>query len=228
MIAVVSFFRNSERSGQLSRFLSQVSELQRGLNNDGYNMRLIAVEGDSTDGTAAHIVSRCTRARIPFTLVDGSHGGPEFGSTEHPDRLEALSQLGNKGLSEVNVHDDAVVYVESDLLWSPTTIRALLKQLKHGVDIISPLVMAGDAFYDIFCYRALDGVRFGPFEPYSLSLVGYQVAEVGSVGSCLVMKADVARTCRIPGSEVLIGFCRVAREKGYHIFVDARERIYHP
>lgn len=228
MVAVISFFRNSESRGQLSRFLAQVAELQRGLKDDGYNMRLIAVEGDSVDDTKAKLVERCSRARIPLTLVDGSHGLREFGSTEEPDRLEALSQLGNKGLSEVDVHDDSVVYVESDLLWSPTTIRALHRQLKHGVDIISPLVFAGEHFYDVFCYRNLQGARFSPFPPYSDALVGRQVAAVGSVGSCLVMKADVARTCRIPGAEVLIGFCRVAREKGFNIFVDARERIYHP
>lgn len=228
MIAVVSFFRNSESRGQLSRFLAQVAELQRGLKDDGHPMRLIAVEGDSTDGTAAAIVAKCTRARIPFTLVDGTHGQREFGSTEDQDRLAALSQLGNKGLGAIDIHDDAVVYVESDLLWSPTTIRALLRQLKHGVDVISPLVFAGEYFYDVFCYRNLQGERFAPFSPYSNALVGRQVAEVGSVGSCLIMKADVARTCRIPGAEVLIGFCRIAREKGYHIFVDARERIYHP
>jgi glycosyltransferase involved in cell wall biosynthesis len=223
-VVIVSFFRNSARKGHLVPFFKQVRALREAL-GDKYHTRLVAVEGDSDDRTITTIETLATQINISLSMGYYSHGLREFGSTEHPTRLYHLSRLGNVGLSMVKESDDVVLYVESDLIWDASTI---VKLLDHNVDMVSPLVFAGDNFYDVFCYRDLQGNRFSPFPPYSSSLLPYGLTEVSSVGSCIVMKAVVARNCRIPEGEVLIGFCARARESGYHIYVDPLARVNHP
>lgn len=225
-VVVVSFFRNAA-GGQVRRFMQQVSWLADAMPND--RVRVAAVEGDSTDDTRGELSAYATKHQLPLQLISRSHGGRVFGSTEEADRLAALSYVGNGGLEAVHELDQVVVYVESDLIWEAASI-VQLKETLLGSDagIVAPMVWAGKHFYDVFCYRSLDGQRFSPFPPYSHAFVQDRPFEVSSVGSCLVMHAEVARTVRIPGSEVLIGFCRMAREVGYHIYVDPTVSIHHP
>lgn len=224
-VVVGSAFRNS--GGRLWGYFSQVSELRRVLFNQGHGIRLIAVEGDSVDNTAQQLLRFADDYELPIRLVTRNHGGPVFGSTEAPERMKALSYVGNGILEAVRSVDDVLVYVESDLLWKADVIVRLMSLLSQQIDVISPLVMADKAFYDIWGFRK-DGERFGPFHPYHAGLRLDQPTEVDSVGSCLVMKAQVARDVRIPDGGALVGFCQVAREQGYHVWVDARERINHP
>lgn len=227
-VAVISFFRNSARTGQLVNYFRQASALRDKLAHLNVNLRLISVEGDSSDSTRTALSSYSEAYSLRMELIPRDHGKREFGSTEEHERLETLSWVGNGGLEAVKPEDDVVLYVESDLLWDPGTIVRLIDRIGNGVWAVSPLVFAGEHFYDVFCFRALDGSRFSPFYPYSLGLDEQTFMEVSSTGSCIVMDAEVARNIRIPGAEVLIGFWRVARERGYNIFVDAAERIHHP
>lgn len=226
-LAIVSFFRNSAVRGHLGRFFEQVISLRTALSTT-HTVKLIAVEGDSTDQTRDALAHLALHHNVNMDLVIREHGQRWFDSTEEPERLKALSWLGNGGLEAVQPTDDEVLYVESDLIWDAGTIARLLGVLRPGVDIVSPLIFAGNHFYDVFCFRSLEGKRFSPFGPFSDTFAQGNFVEVGSVGSCLIMKGEVARNTRIPGSEVLIGFCRVAREQGYHIFVDAQARVNHP
>jgi hypothetical protein len=223
-VAVVSFFRNSARRGTLHRYFKQIYFLREAL-GPNYHVRLIAVEGDSEDRTCRDLETMSVQLDLSLSMGHYNHGLREFGSTEDAVRLFHLSRLGNVGLSMVKPSDDIVLYVESDLIWDSVNI---LKLMAHDVDMVSPLVFAGENFYDVFCFRDLNGHRFSPFPPYSASLSPHGLTEVSSVGSCIVMKADVARNCRIPEGEVLIGFCAHARESGFHIYVDPNARIEHP
>jgi hypothetical protein len=102
-----------------------------------------------------------------------------------------------------------------------------VRQLQPGVvDVVSPLVFAGEAFYDIWAFRK-SGIRFGPFYPFHHELVLDGLTEVDSVGSCLVMRAAVARAVRMSDG-ALVEFCNNARSRGYRVWVDAREQIRHP
>jgi len=226
--ALGSAFRNSA-GRQIRRYFSQVEELMADLTPGGHELDLILVEGDSTDNTRGELVSRAEATGLNFNLITRNHGGPEFGSTEHPERMRALSFVGNGILDGVPNHTDILFYVESDLIWTSRTLLALADQLEQKrIDVIAPLVFAGPHFYDVWGFRDLDGHRFGPFHPYSHSLKLSQPTEVGSVGSCLVMFGHVARKTRIPCGEALVGFCRVAREHGYRVWTDARQRVDHP
>jgi hypothetical protein len=89
-----------------------------------------------------------------------------------------------------------------------------------GADVVAPLVMAGEAFYDIWGFRWLDGTRWSPFEHQTLNTrFPTDLIEVGSAGSCLVMRAGVARECRIRNDYCLVGWCEDARAHGYSICV---------
>lgn len=245
-IVLGSAFRNSSNA-HITRWADQCHALEsylysipgRGIlgltQDDPLRFRVIAVEGDSINDTQAQLHRECKRRGLELDLRTCNHGGRVFGSTEDEDRLKALSLVGNAILGGVRLIDDVMVYVESDLVWSADTITRLITRVLEGYDVIAPLIFAGEHFYDVFVYRGTDGNRFSPFYPYHHSLSVNEEksilplpVEVSSVGSCLVMKADVARTCRIRNGNALLGFCEDVRSKRYKVWVDKTERIEHP
>jgi hypothetical protein len=222
-IVVGSAFRNCE--GRIDSYLQQVANLQAhaGSNN---HVRVIAVEGDSKDHTANSLIVRSARFNIDLTTVTLNHGKRHFGSTEEPERLVALSKVGNAIFDAVNEKDDVLLYVESDLLWTPHAVGSLMDMAlrrEEGFDVFAPRVMAHNAFYDTWGFRHMDGTRFSPFEKFPEHIV-----EVSSAGSCLVMRTEIARKCRIRDNYCLVGWCRDAQANGYRIGVDPRFKINHP
>lgn len=225
-IAIGSAFRNSA-GPHLSRYVNQLAKLKECCDRRGDTLRWIATEGDSRDNTRMEIMRFAEYLPISMELAIREHGGPVYASTEEPARMKALSYVGNGILESVNEVDDVLIYVESDLLWKPETLYRLIEQLEPGKDVIAPLIFAGEAFYDIWAFRK-NGHRFGPFHPYHGDLDLTQPTAVDSAGSCLVMRAEVARQCRIIEDNALVGFCKDVWSKGFAIYCDPRERIYHP
>lgn len=222
-IVVGSAFRNS--APRLGSYLARVEALRQHVGPD-HSVRVIAAEGDSIDTTRAEL------QRQPLVQhVACDHGGPWFGSTEAPERMVALSKVCNSIFEAVNEEDDVLVYVESDLLWDPATIGALIDAAANregGFDVFAPLIYAGKLFYDIWGFRHLDGTRFSPFEPLKgLHPQGY-FSEVGSVGSCLVMRGEVARRVRVRNDYCLVGWCEDARRQGYKIAACPAFSVEHP
>jgi len=227
-LAVITFFRNSARNGQVARFFTQAARLRNLLQKQGFSLRVVAVWGDCTDDTLSHILLNAEYHNLAVQTVNHDHNGPEFGSTEHPERLKALSDLGNTGLASIRPEDTAVFYVESDLVWEPATVINLLNRLNHEVHVVAPLIFAGEHFYDVFCFRK-NGERFAPFYPYHSELKhDGSLTQVDCVGSAMVMHAEVARKCRIVDNDVLIGFGRDCWAKGFTVNVDASLRVNHP
>jgi len=232
-IAIGSAFRSSTH--YLPRYFSQVSQLKQ-LVAGKHSVRVIAVEGDSQDDTRNALCRFAGTFGVNIEVRVFNHGQPWFGSTEAPERMYHLSGVGNAILDGVKAEDDVLVYVESDLLWDAPTIATLVECAHvqwRGYDIVSPLIFAGECFYDVYAFRGLDGERFAPFKPYHKSMHEYFWTEVSSVGSCLVMRADVAR-----GTEhkqairmvrgALPEFCTNARLEGYRIGVNPLLRVHHP
>jgi hypothetical protein len=121
------------------------------------------------------------------------------------------------------------VYVESDLIWGAGAIWTLIDMAlnrESGFDVFAPMIFAGDYFYDVWGYRK-NGSRFTPQPPYHPDLVN-GLTEVDSVGSCLVMRAEVAEVCRIRNDYALVGWCEDARAHGYKIAVHPNLKVYHP
>lgn len=220
MMTIISMFRSMPEA-YLSRYFAQVSGLPGGAH-------IIAVEGDSADDTRARLRRHLERSGRSFDLVIHEHGGPHYGQVTDPERFRQRTGCKNAGLDRVPASADVVVYVEGDLIWTAADFVSLAGKLEDGVDVIAPSVWAGYSFYDIWGFRDLDGRWFESGPPYSPSLNDDELTEVGSAGSCLVMRAQVAHMCRMTDEEEIVGFCKDARSKGFRIFTDWNTRIYHP
>lgn len=229
-IAIGSAFRNCGPNAM--RYMERVRALQDWIEDEG-TVRVIAVEGDSVDNTRQALSVAAEYHNIPLDLVTCNHGGPMFGSTEAPERMVALSKVGNAIFDAVQPTDDLLFYVESDLIWEPEVADDLLR-FAYGqamnYDVFAPLVMAGRAFYDIWGFRWLNGERWSPFvldaDPVKSAARKDDVLEVSSVGSCLAMRGEVARNVRIRNEYCLVGWCEDARAQGYRIGVHCGLRVH--
>ncbi len=226
-VAIGSAFRNA--SGRhIKTYTKQVYALADMASPLGWTVRIIAAEGDSETAARRQLEANLRGSnQVPAQLVDASHGGPVFGSTEDPARFEALTKVGNTILGAVRETDDVLLYVESDLLWEPATMISLIQRLSDDVKVVAPLVFAGDMFYDVFAFRK-DGERFYGLPPYHKGLKSEGLTEVDSVGSCLAINGLIARQFRMPPGGVLVGWCDAVRKAGHKIWVDANLRINHP
>lgn len=239
-IAIISAFRNSE-SRLLRYFLQVEALLLHGRKTDpDLSVRVIAVEGDSTDKTKTQLRNAKKIFNLPFNVkvVTHNHGKREFSSTEDTDRLEALTGVMKAGLSEADSSkDDVVLYVESDLIWNPHQVGSLIDMAlrqEKGFDIFAPMIWAGKdhlgrrIFYDIWGFRK-NGARFSPFYPYTSEyLSNLQVSEIDSAGSCLAFRSEIAEKVEVSGSNGLVSFCESARKSGYKIAVAPQFYVEHP
>lgn len=224
-IVIGSAFRNSRH--RLREYFARVQALKAAWPQ--HTIRVIAVEGDSTDDTRERLGYEAAQWNINCDVRTCNHGGPVFGSVETLTRFQALSKVGNAIFDGVLPTDDVLIYVESDLLWTPGAMDSLLEALiTSDYNIVAPLIMAGDLFYDIWAYRGLDERRFSPFYPYYPGIEKGQPIEVGSVGSCLMMLGNPARDARILDDNCLVGWCKNARQWGYRIGVVPTVIVRHP
>jgi hypothetical protein len=232
-IALMSMFRNMA-GAPINRYFRQVANLSDHLKEWDHTLHLKLGVGDCVDETELQLARygealHRTGDIGQIDIIERSHGGPVYGSTEEPERLKALSFVVNGVLNFISPDIDQVIYVESDLIWEPMMWLRLLSKLKSGTDVVAPLIFAGQAFYDTWGFRDLSGGRYGPFLPYNGDLKhNGELTEVSSVGSAFVMRGDVARTCRIRDDYSLVGLHRDVRAKGFHVWVDAKEKVVHP
>lgn len=242
---VVSAFRASPRA-HVRRWAAQCSSLRAHLRTIHYgSVRVSAVEGDSDDNgaTVTYLREECAHHNLDLTISHCHHGRPRYASVEHPDRMAALSKVNAAMLDSILPTDDIVVYAESDLQWDPVTVGELISLLlrQSKFQVVSPMIFAGDLFYDVWAFRGLDGERFSPFPPHHSSLARRDSAryltcdpttddllEVSSVGSCLVMHGTVAREVRITNDGALVGWCAAARASGHRIAVVPELVVRHP
>lgn len=235
-IVIVSLFRNM--STRINAYFQQVRALQDHVGPD-HPVQVIAVEGDSHDDTERELGKFAELWQVPLELVKHDHGGPEFGSTEDPERLEALTGVLKAGLDAAReiagkVDDPVVLYVESDLKWHPHQAGSVIDlafRREDGFDVVAPMVFAGQAFYDIWGFVGRDGERFSPYAPFHRSLLrrNKTIIEVSGVGSCFALRGDaLEKIRRVAGKEALRSFCKVARMAKLRIGVAPAFRIEHP
>ncbi|HXU05425.1 MAG TPA: hypothetical protein VN903_30915 [Polyangia bacterium] len=222
-IALGGMFRNSTR--YLERYFRQVNDLADALGRRQHRLRLVLAEGDSTDTTWVELAQR-TRI-FDAVLVKRDHGLRHWGSEDVPDRWRALSWVCNGILDHVTADIDALVYVETDLIWTPDTMLALLAHLEQ-VPAVAPMCFAGEAFYDIWGHIK-GGINFGPFPPYHDDLLPPPaLTQVDSAGSCLVLRGEVARCVRYGPDDLVRGLGRSIYQQGYSLWVDPALRVDHP
>jgi hypothetical protein len=226
-IVVGSAFRDA--AGYVERHMRQVRELEDHAGGD-HTVRVLAVEGDSSDKTRRALAVWAHTFDLELQLNTHNHGLPPMGSTEAPARMAALSGVGNAIFAGVRQEDEVLVYVESDLVWGPHHIGSLVDiaaERRGGFDVISPMVWAGDNFYDIWGFRR-GGHRFSGGPPYHRELKATGITELDSAGSCLVMRADVARKVPPMSTGALVEWCANARASGYRLGVHRDFHVRHP
>jgi hypothetical protein len=226
-VVLGSIFRNSVR--YIPRYYAQAQSLAHALVARGDSLRMVLVEGDSGDRTWEALLSD-RPSDVPLLRVKREHGGPAWGSVDAPDRWKALSFCCNGVLDNLLETDDAVVYVESDLIWETGDMLRLLDQLSDAHPAIASLCFTKSGlFYDTWGHRK-DGVPFGPFPPYhrDLDTRPGRLTEIDSAGSCIVMRGDVARAARFGPDDCVLGLGRSIREHGFRLYVDPAAKVVHP
>lgn len=228
-IVITSIFRNS--TGYLNRYFKQVAMLTDILEGAGHNVYLHLVEGDSTDGTFEAMRNEILLGGHNGQVLKCDHGGPVFGSIDNEQRWRNISRVCNFLLSELP-KNDITLYVESDLLWTPETMIALLDDM-NGYDAMAPMCfhLPTGLFYDTWGHRK-NGVCFTQISPYHHDLAvvhpGDRV-EIDSAGSCIVMRGEVASLARFMPPELgIVGFGNDMRQWGYKLFLNPHQRVFHP
>lgn len=227
-VVVASAHRS--HAGRVKNYMRQVADLRDEIAGAAH-VRVIAAEGDSTDNTRDELIKQARAHQLDLELLDVTHGGPHYGSTEQPERMAQLSKIANSIFDAVRPDDDMIVYCESDLLWAPAAAISLINHAYHGTynfDVWAPLVMAGDLFYDTWAYRDLNGNRLSPLKPYHRHLENDKIMELSSAGSFLVARASIARHCRIRDNNALVGWCADVRRNGWKIAIDSLVTVRHP
>ena len=237
-IALCSCFQNSETKRHLSRFFSQVAQLVGWAGAAGDTLRVICSEGDSTDTTRERLTyfANVLRDTVSIEIVNGGTGSlKEYGHVVSPSRFQQFAYASNAALEAVRPDDDVVIVVESDLIWSPATLHELAVAVQHSSHdfLVAPIPLAkvrggGWRLYDTWAFRLPGQKAFrlpsrGPW-PWD----GERSVVMDSVGSCLVMPADFARTFRMSDDEAVVGFCRQVREAGCSVIADGAFTVEHP
>lgn len=218
-VTICAPFRNSRKS--LPRLIEQVSALDY----PPEQLRVIAVEGDSTDTTATWLQTWAENDdRV--TLLTCNTGKRHYPSIVNAERFAALAQVFNTALDAVDYEwSDYVLFTPSDVLFAPDVLSRLLA---HGKDMIAPFFYGDGRFRDTWAFSR-NGQFFGNF-PQSKALARYGDApiEMETVGGMVLIHADVLRAgCRYTAAEVDRGLCKAARANGFGVWADPATYIVH-
>lgn len=226
-VTLCSAFRNA--SGYLERYHSQVWELTLALRNRGDRLYCIWAEGDHTDKTWGMLHSYAIGKDVEILSVN--HNGPDFGSVIRPQRFAQLAGVWNAIWQRIPQDADAVLVVESDLIWQPETLLALLDDLGH-VAAVSPMIeleregFPKGYFYDRWAARK-DGKNIGGMPPYFPGWNMKELIQVDSMGSCMAIRGDLARQLHWPEEDVFVGLSRLIYELGGSIWLDPTVSVRH-
>ncbi len=212
---------------QGSRYTKSFIHQRRALTEKGYEIGSIniVVDGDMLTDEALIEASGDGRMRIVF---EGKPGAPTCFMRE---RSVAWARTGNLALeNSLNTPSDFTLWVESDLCFPCDLIELLMAS---GRDIVAPVVMLGDSFYDSWGFRDLAGRRIDSLAALqSLPRTPGSLIELSSVGSCLLFRTELlSMGVRMPGAYedgLLVGFCLAARAKGARVYCRYDALIVHP
>lgn len=199
----------------------------KALTEKGYELKVITVVLDGETLTDTSLIEAQADPRVRF-VFEGPRPPPTFFMQE---RSIAWARTGNLALEDsLSTPSDYTLWVESDLTFSCDLIELLLEP---NQDIVAPIVLLGQNFYDSWGFRDLSGRRISnlaklqdlPQGPGSL-------IELSSVGSCLLFRSSLlAQGVRMPSgydNGLLVGFCLAARAKGARVFCRHDVAIVHP
>lgn len=229
-ITLCSAFRNSVANGHLFRYLVQCHDLDTALYHAGHRLSFVWGEGDSTDDTLK--VLTAAKWRFKAQVVDCTHGGADYPSIVLAERFRQLASVGNTIWSAIPEQAEAVVYVESDLVWEAATLATLVERLTE-YPAIGPMIMLDregwprkTAYYDVWATRQA-GQHFEHRPPYHPCYRPDAPFMVDSTGSCMALRADLARKVYFPDADVFVGLSRLIYENGESLWIDPALKCFH-
>jgi len=223
-VTLCSSFRNS--CEYLQRYFAQIHALDTALHDRGHTLRFVWGEGDSTDDTLKTL--QAATYRFKAAITDCTHGGPAFGSIESQQRFQQLAYVGNQIWAAIPDDTDAVIYVESDLIWEPETMVGLLEMLTV-YPAVAPMILDSPpkvTYYDTWGSRC-SGLRFTKRPPYHPDIVAGQMLKLDSAGSCIALRWKLAQWLHFP-EDCFVGFCRELHKQGGELWLDPSLICYHP
>lgn len=222
--------------------MQQICGLYLELRHQGHELSLLLGEGDSTDNTRTLLIGALTHTGLPARVIDTTHGGPEYGSFENPERFKQIAVWANRIWANISENADIVIFVDSDLIWEPDMLATLVNYVQHDAKmVVAPRVLHLDnpyspdwtepAWYDTFAFRS-DGIRFVNNPPYHHRLNGGYTAgsmvPLDSAGGCMVMSGVLARASRFSELDAIVGLCRDICAAGGNIQLAPNAVVYHP
>jgi hypothetical protein len=215
-VILCSIFRDS--TDYLDRYVNQVKALREHM-----NVSVVVAEGDSTDDTYLWLIE------TDFRVLKVEHGGPKFPSVDNPLRWRQLAVVCNVALTaavrELG-HDEPLVYVESDLIWSPETMVRLVKHLTT-YPAVAPMSMHGDRFYDIWGHTK----HWEDFKAYPPHFTGWSPSmmhQITSAGSCIAMSNTAAQVAHFSPVDCIRGVGRSIADAGLSLWLDPTLSVEHP
>jgi len=199
----------------------------KALTERGYELGSVTVVVDGETLTDPTLVEAQTDPRVSF-VFEGPRGAPTYFMHE---RSIAWARTGNLALdASLTTPSEHTLWVESDLSFPCDLIELLMEP---NQDIVAPIVMLGENFYDSWGFRDLDGRRIANLaELQTLPRGPGSLTELSSVGSCLLFRTSLlGKGVRMPtGYEngLLVGFCLAARTIGARVFCRHDVVIVHP
>ena len=188
-------------------------------------LRLIVVEGDSTDGTAAAVKEWADKEKR-LSVVMCNLGAPKYGSVIDPNRFRVLATVFNAGLDAVDLAwSDYVLVLPCDVHYEPDLLDRLMA---HNLDIVAPFFWGpgGAWFYDTWGFSR-DGAQFSNFPRTALPNYEGPIL-MDTIGGVTLIRADVLRAgVRYSMQDVDRGLCRDARAHGFTVWADPTTHVRH-
>lgn len=213
---LASVFRDS--AGYLDRYQAQIKALREEM-----DVYVVAVEGDSRDDTWQLLQD------TDFYVLKSEHGGPSYGSTDHPVRWRQIASACNVAMiaaTRLCEPDEPFCYIESDLIWEPETILTLVDDLTR-VAAVAPMSMCQGRFYDTWGYRR-NGERFVAEAPYHPRITTDSLTPIESAGSCFVTLGHYLPFLNFSPDTCIRGIGQSLSDNGWQLFLDPTVSVEHP
>lgn len=193
----------------------------------GYELKVITIVVDGETLTDASLIEAQTDPRVRF-VFEGPSPAPTFFMDE---RSIAWARTANLALEDsLSTPSEFTLWVESDLTFPCDLIELLMEP---NQDVVAPIIMLGQLFYDSWGFRDLSGRRISTLAILqSLPKGPGPLTELLSVGSCLLFRSSLlTQGVRLPSgyeNGLLVGFCLAARSRGARVFCRHDVAIVHP
>lgn len=229
-VTLCSAFRNA--SAFIGRYFEQMAKLRDRLGERGDCLYLVLAEGDSIDATWSDLF--WVTDDFDCEVIRVNHGGPDYGSVVNAERFANIAKVCNAIWERIPQDAGAVIFVESDLIWEPSTMLALLDRLPKYPAVAPRIMLQREGFpdgyfYDTWAFRR-NGKHFSGWLPWwddDEDRAYGEPVQLDSAGSCMAIRGDLARQLCWPAEDVLVGLCRLIYERGGSVWLDPKASVIH-